>query len=130
MPDAVVNLTQDSELLAVQPHAAPAETVIAPVDAVAAMDALVGETPYPHPAACVIVTVCPATVSTPERCSVPVFCATEYCTEPSPVPPDGPVSVIHEAELAAVQAQPGAAVTATLPVDVAAPLDAAVGFTE
>ena len=76
-----------------------------------------------------IVTVCPATVSTPERGSVAVFCATEYCTEPFPAPLAGAVRAIHGDELAAVQPQPGAAVTDTLPVDAGAPAEAVVGLT-
>jgi hypothetical protein len=129
LPDAVVNLTQVSALLAVHAHPAPAETVMPPADAPAVTDALVGATPYPHPPACVIVTVCPATVSMPDRCAVAVFCATEYCTEPVPVPPAGAVTVIHGAELDANQVQPATDVTDTIPVDAAAPAAAVVGLT-
>jgi len=102
--------------------------VIAPVDDVAATEALAGDTAYPHPPACVIITVWPAIVRTPERGTVAVFCATAYCTEPLPVPLAGAVTVIQGEELAAVQAQPAAAVTATLPVEAAAPTDAVVGL--
>jgi hypothetical protein len=77
----------------------------------------------------VIVTVLPATVSTPDRDSVELFCAIAYCTDPLPAPLAGPVSVIHGTVLAALQPQPGAAVTATLPVDAAAATDAVVGVT-
>ena len=129
LPDAVVNLTQVSALLVVHAHPAPAETVMPPVDAPAGTDALAGDTPYPHPPACVMLTVCPATVSTPDRGAVAVFCATEYCTAPVPVPLAGAVSVIHGAELDALQLHPAADATVTVPVEAAAPADAVVGST-
>jgi hypothetical protein len=54
--------------------------------------------------------------SVPVRLDATVLAATANVTEPLPDPVAPPVSVIHEALLAAVHAQPAATVTALLPV--------------
>lgn len=70
---------------------------------------------------------CPATVSVPVRRAVPAFAATEYPTEPEPVPA-APDAIVSQAAFdAAVQAQPAPVVTDSVPVPPAAPaLDAAL----
>jgi hypothetical protein len=75
------------------------------------------------------VNVFPAIVMVAERPG-PVVAAALYCTSPLPVPlaPDAIVS--HGALLAAVQAQPAGAVTATRPVPPAAGCDADSGEIE
>jgi hypothetical protein len=64
-------------LVAVQPHPVPAvtPTLAAPPADVAL--GFVGDTPNAQAAACVTVTVCPATVIVPVRLDVTVFAATE-----------------------------------------------------
>jgi hypothetical protein len=64
-----VMVIQFAVVPAVHPQAAPVDTVTFPVPAVEATDTVAGVTVYAHPAvaACVIVTVCPATVSVPVR---------------------------------------------------------------
>lgn len=74
---AVLNVIQETGLSAVHAHSVPAVTVIVPEPADAVSEALVGDTVYPHPAACVIVTACPATVRTPERATVVGFARNE-----------------------------------------------------
>ena len=69
-----------------------------------------------------IVTACPATVSTPERACVVGLALNEYDTGPVPVPFAPDVMDIHETELDAVHVQPAAVVTVTEPLPaVAAP---------
>ena len=61
--------------------------------------------------------VCPATVSVPLRCVVPVLAAALNPTVPLPLPLAPLVTVSHDvALLTAVQAQPVAAVTLVDPV--------------
>ena len=74
-------------------------------------------------AACVTVTVLPATVSVPERCDVVVFIATVMSTLPSPEPLAPAVIVIQAAPLTAVQEQP---VPDDTEIDDAFPFDGAV----
>jgi hypothetical protein len=64
--------------------------------------------------------VVPAMVSVPDRLVVAVFAATLNETLPGPVPLAPLVTEIHEALLAAVQAQLAPAVTVLLPVPAAA----------
>ena len=78
-------------------------------------------------AACVTVKVAPAIVRVPVRIDAAGFAATSNVTEPLPDPVAPPVSVIHAALLAAVQAQPVAAVTLLLPLPPAAVADCVVG---
>jgi hypothetical protein len=61
------------------------------------------------------VNVCPAMVIVPDR-AAPGFAATLYCTAPLPEPVAPDVIVIHDALLVAVQPQPEAAETDTLPL--------------
>jgi hypothetical protein len=63
---------------------------------------------------CVTLNVWPAIVSDPVRCP-PELADTVYFTVPLPVPLAPAQPVIHELLLAAVQAQPAAAVTSTEP---------------
>jgi len=53
-------------------------------------------------------------VTVPVRGSAAGFAATVIATRPLPDPPAPPLTVIHEADDAAVQAQPAAVVTSTL----------------
>src|SRR5207302_1489234 len=80
-------------------------------------------------AACATVNVCPAAVSLVAR-AAPVFAATLYSTVPLPVPDAPALIVIHGTLDAAVQAQAGPAVTATVAVAPAAPTEAVVGASE
>jgi hypothetical protein len=81
-----------------------------------------------HPAAnCVTVKVAPAIVSVPVRLEATVLAATSNVTEPLPDPVAPPVRVIHAALLAAVHAQPVAAVTLAPPLPPAAAKDCVVG---
>lgn len=77
--------------------------------------------------ACVIVTVCVATLRVPVRPAEPVLAATVYWTAPFPDPLAPAVMVIHVAWLVAAQTQPGCVVTATLPEDAVAGYDAEFG---
>ena len=61
-----------------------------------------------------IVTACPAIVSVPVRGLVELFAATVYATVPLPVPLSPLVTVIQDASLAPVQAQPVVVVTAVV----------------
>ena len=80
---------------------------------------------------CLTLKICPAIVIVPLRFfGRPVYAATEYVTVPLPLPLAPPVTVIHEALLVAVQAQPASAVTATAPVLPAGPYVARVGEME
>ena len=89
-------------------------TVIVPVADDAASISDVGDTVYEHGALCVTVTVEPPMVIVPVRLAVPVFAATRYVAVPFPLPAE-PVTVIHDAPLTAVHAQPTGAVTVMLP---------------
>jgi hypothetical protein len=77
----------------------------------------------------VIVTACPATVSTPLRDCVVGLAENEYVTLPFPEPLAPLEIVIHETELDAVHAHPFADVTVTVPVPDAAGAEALVGLT-
>src|SRR5437667_9588679 len=78
---------------------------------------------------CLTANVCPAIVIVPLRLfGWPVYGATEYVAVPLPLAP--PLTVIQEALLAAVHAQPAPAVTATLPAPPAAGYVARVGEME
>jgi hypothetical protein len=73
----VENVTHVTGLEAVQEQLVPAVTATLPDPAAAVSEALAGVMLYPHPAAWVIVTACPATVSTPTRDCVVVFAVNE-----------------------------------------------------
>jgi hypothetical protein len=131
VPDVgVENVIHDAGLDAVQPQPDPAVTFTVPEPDAAVTDALAGVMLYPQPAACVIVTGCPATVSTPERDCVVGLATNEYETGPVPVPFAPDVIDIHETALEAVQAQPAAEVTVTEPVPAVLGAGAVVGATE
>jgi len=76
------------------------------------------------------VNVAPAMVNVPVRLDATVFAATLNVTEPLPDPVAPPVSVIHGALLAAVQAQPVAATTVLPPLPADAANDWLVGKIE
>ena len=120
----LVTVIQGALLPAV--HAQPVATVtlLLPVPPDAVKDWLVGEIDAEQEAAsCVTVNVVPAMVSVPVRLDATVFAATSKVTEPLPDPVAPPVRVIHAALLAAVHAQPVAAVTPLLPLPPAAAKD-------
>ena len=75
----------------------------------------VGVTADVHDSAWLMVNVCPATVSVPDR-GAPVWAAAEKDTVPLPLPREPPVMEIQSALLAAVHAHALPAVTPTLPV--------------
>ena len=110
-----VMLSHAALLEAVHPH--PAVVVTAVVEAPPAEVSVreVGETPNVQLTPfCVTVTVCPATVSVPVRSAADVFATTLKATVPFPLPLAPPLIVSQAALLAAVQAQPVAAVTEVL----------------
>ncbi len=92
---------------AVQPHdASDAVTDTLPLPPADGNPWLVGAIEYEHGAASVTVKVCPAIVTVPVRAG-PAFGSTFSATVPGPVPVAPPVTVIHGAFDAAVQAQDG-----------------------
>ena len=113
-PDVIV--IHESPLLAVHAHPLVVETATEPVPPGASTSTLFGDTENWHcgttTAACVTVNVCEAIVMVPVR-DPPVFAATAKATEPLPLPVA--LDVIHDALLAAVQAQPLPADTFTVP---------------
>jgi hypothetical protein len=113
----LVNVIQAALLAAVHAHPVAAVTLLLPVPAAAVKDCVVGEIAGEQAAAaCVTVNVAPAMVSVPVRLVATVFAATVKPTVPLPDPVAPLVSVIHEALLAAVHAQPVATVTLLVPV--------------
>jgi hypothetical protein len=113
----LVTVIQDALLAAVHAQPVATLTVLLPVPAEALNDWLEGDIDGEQvAAACVTVNVAPAIVSVPVRLDATVFAATLYPTVPLPEPVAPLVTVIHAALLAAVHAQPVAAVTALLPV--------------
>ena len=117
----LVTVIQGALLAAVQLQAVAAVTLLLPPAAAAVKDCVVGEIEGEHAAAaCVTVKVAPAMVKVPVRLEGTVFAATLKPTEPLPDPEAPLVTVIHVALLAAVHAQPVAAVTVLLPVPLAA----------
>jgi hypothetical protein len=124
-PDApLVTVIQEALLLALHAQPAPAVTALVPVPPAAENDWLAGEMLYEQlAAACVTANVVPAIVSDPLRLVVAVFAATLNPTLPDPDPDAPLVTVIHDALLLALHAQPVAAVTLLLPVPPAAVKD-------
>ena len=117
----LVTVIHAALLAAVQAHPVAAVTLLLPVPPAAVKDCVVGEIDGAQAAAaCVTVNVAPAIVSVPVRLEATVFAATSNVTEPLPDPVAPPVSVIQAALLAAVHAQPVAAVTLLLPLPAAA----------
>ena len=103
-------------LAAVQAQPAPAVTALLPVPPAAAKASLVGEIEYGARAGLRHVERRPGDRQRPGPFVVAVFAATLKDAVPLPVPLAPPVTVIHAALLAAVQAQPAPAVTVLLPV--------------
>src|SRR5690349_12499774 len=120
LPDPVaplVTVIQGSLLTAVQLQPVAAVTPLEPVPPAAVKDCVLGEIAGEQvAAACVTVKVAPAIVSVPVRLDATVFAATLKPTVPLPDPVAPLVTVIQEALLAAVHAQPVATVTPLLPV--------------
>jgi hypothetical protein len=124
-----VRVIHESLLTAV--HEQPAVVVtctVGPFPPPAFIDALDGLMEYEQPA-WVRVKVLPAIVTVPERAG-PALAVTFMLTEPSPLPVDPDLTVIHPALLVAVHAQPAAAVTLTAgAVEAPAPTEAVAGLT-
>jgi hypothetical protein len=100
-------------------HAQPvaAVTVAEPVPPPAPIDCEVGEIVGAQDAAASLtVKVFPPIVSVPLRAVVDGFAVALNATDPVPLPDAPDVTVNHVSLLVAVQAQPAAAVTATVPV--------------
>jgi hypothetical protein len=126
------DVTEIHAALLVDVHVHPAAVVTVtdgPAPPPAATDALTGLMAYEQLAAWVRVKVLPAIVTVPERAG-PALAVTFMLTEPSPLPVDPDVTVIHPALLVAVHAQPAAAVTlAAGAVEAPAPTEAVAGLT-
>jgi hypothetical protein len=126
-----VIVIQDVLVVAFHAQPLPAVTDTFAEPAVAPSVAVVGERPKVQAAASwVTVNARPATVSVPVRWLVVVFAATEYPTEPFPLPFAPDVTVIQDAELDAVQLHPEVVVTATMPVFAVAATDVPLGEIE
>lgn len=106
-------------LAAVQPHPLPAVTVTLPLPPDGGTDCESGEMANVQPWPCVIVTICPATVTVPVRVG-PLVGSTVMTTDPLPVPLAAE-SVIQLALLLAVHGQPAAAVIGSVCVPPEAP---------
>jgi hypothetical protein len=112
-----VTVIHDALLNPVQPHPVATVTALLPLPPAAVKDCVVGEIEGEHEAAAwLTVNVAPAIVSVPVRLDATVFAATLNVAVPLPEPVAPPVMVIQEALLAAVHAQPVAAVIVLLPV--------------
>jgi hypothetical protein len=122
-----VTVIHDAPLDAVHGHPLMAVTDTLPVVALADTDVALGLIAYVQPGLCVTGNVRPAMVNVADRDVVDALAATEYETAPLPAPFAPAVTVSHDALLEAVQAQPVAAVTLTLPVPAVPPSDTLVG---
>jgi len=125
-PDVMV--IHDCPLVAVHAQPAPAVTVTEPVPPEEATVWESGEMANVHPSPCVIITICPATVTVPDR-DGPFSDATFSVTVPDPVPFAPDVTVIQSALLAAVHGQPADDVIETVRVPPDAPTESVVGVT-
>jgi hypothetical protein len=115
---------QGAELPAVHAQPVGEPTFTVPLVTLSGTETLAGERVVVQGApACVTVTVCPATVIVPERMPLPGLAAIDSDTLPLPLPEVPPVTVIHAAELTAVQAHPAPDVTETAPVAAGAETD-------
>jgi len=123
---ADVMLSQLAFAAAVHAQVEPVVTVTDPVEAVPATENDVADRTGVHGVApaCVIVTVCPATVSVPLRCVVAVFAVAAKATVLVPVTCVADVIDSQLSFAAAVHAQAPPAVTRTVPVDAVDPIDA------
>lgn len=81
------------------------------------------------PAACVTVTVCPATVSVPVAGDEVMFRDAVNVTVPLPLPLAPPVTVSHVVLVRAVHVHPAVVLTLTEYVPAAAAIDIEVGVT-
>jgi hypothetical protein len=129
-PDAPDVMVSQPVLLLAAVHAQPAGalTDTVPVPPPEAILCEVGEiVSVQVMPACVTVNVLPAIVSVPVRVDVEVFALTLKLVVPFAVPDAPPVTVIHDALLTAVHAQPVPAVTVALPVPPPEAIDSVVG---
>lgn len=110
LPPEVIEI-HGTLLAALQPQPAGALTDTEPLPPEGAIDCVSAESANEHPSPCVMLTVCPAIVSVPER-GGPVVGATATDTLPLPLP-DDVLSVSQGTLLDAVQGQPVPAVTIT-----------------
>jgi hypothetical protein len=123
-----VTVSQLAPLVAVQLQPLAAVTVNVPEAPAPLTFAETGESVGAHGAlACVTVKVFPPMVIEPVRAALDAFAVTEYDTDPLAVPAVPWVTVIQPSLLTAVQLQPLAAVTVTVPVEAAARRSADVG---
>lgn len=111
----LVIVIQESLLTAVQTQPALEVTLTVPLPAPTPKLALGGASEYEQPLAWLIVKVRPPAVIVPVR-AIPLFGAAENVIVPLPLPEPPPLTVIQEALLTAVQAQPFAELMAKLPV--------------
>jgi hypothetical protein len=119
---------QGTLLDAVQAQVVPAVTETVAVPPAGSTVSEAGEIEYEHAgAACVTVTVRPATVSDPDRDTAAG--PTAKVTVPGALPEPPPVIVIQGSLLNAVHGHPGAVLTVTLLVPPSAPNDRASGDT-
>jgi len=125
-PDVMV--IHGCALVADHAQPGPALTVTEPVPPEEATDCESGEMANVHPSPCVMVTVCPATVTVPDR-EGPLSGATVSETVPDPVPFAPDVTVIQSALLAAVHGQPADDVIERVRVPPDAPTESLVGAT-
>src|SRR5687768_4647328 len=109
MPEPVppaVTVIHDVVVVAFEGHDVPEMTLSVRLLAVASTAKLPGVTVDVQPvAACVTVTVCPATVNVPVRGLPVVFAVNEKVTAPMPEPVAPPVTVIHDVVVVAVHGQ-------------------------
>jgi len=91
-PDVIV--IHGCALVAVHAQPAPAATVTDPLPPDDATDCESGAMANVHPSPCVMVTVCPATVTAPDRAG-PLSAATLIVTVPDPLPLAPDARVIH-----------------------------------
>jgi hypothetical protein len=110
-PDSI--FIQDALLLDVHAQPAPPVTLTLPLPPDEGTDCESGAIASVQPSPCVIVTVCPAIVTVPDR-DDPVVPSIVSVTTPAPLPAAPPVIVIHEVLLAAVHPHPGPALTLTV----------------
>jgi hypothetical protein len=106
-------VSHDAWLSAVHPHPAELRTLKVPVPPAAGSVADVDGSVTAQPSPWLSVKVRPAMVSVPDRAG-PLVAAAVKLTLPLPLPPAPEVTVIQDALLAAVQAQPAPAETATV----------------
>jgi hypothetical protein len=119
-PLVIVNHVSLLDAVHAQPFGPP--TLVDPDPPAADTDWLPGDNVKVHDAAaCDTLYVCPAIVTVPARGVVLGFAAMLNVVDPLPDPLEPPVSVIHDALLVEVHAQPVSVVTAAEPVAAPAP---------